>query len=194
MNNMLTRFSLHEPKFWVLSIFIFFMSLTLHVTSAWTFQPQQESDSSLRHKAFVKPELHISSSSVPLSDILDQMPNRNAFQGFSKRHGQEFHFHIDPRSGTPANILGHIPIIPGSGKDNHLTNEYISAALGRTVTEIYPETVSEQIKNFITSNQDVLNIDVSQVGPINAHQVTDDLWQVSIPQTGGHCAGRAQAL
>ncbi len=177
----LQRFSMLK-LYRIVHLFIFALLLSLDITTAWTFQPPQRPLSSLKEKEFFKPELYISSSNVPLSDVRNLIPNTNALEGLSRRYRKNFLFHIDPRSATPTSIVGHIPLIPGKGKDNHVTLEHMGRTLGRQVSSVDSRSVSDLIVDFAHRHQDALNIDVAQLGPARAERVTDYLWQVHIPQ------------
>ena len=162
------------------------MTLLLWVAGpAWTLQPKFQPPgvpTGLHQKEFFRPELYLSMSHERLPDLIDQLPNRLAWEQFFQRYGRDFHVYIDPRSGTPSNIIGHIPMIPGTGVGNALTLEDVSKALGRPVSAVDEKVVADLIVKFIRDNQDVLGIDPGELGPVRAVQVTDYLWQVSIPQ------------
>jgi hypothetical protein len=114
--------------------------------------------------------------------VIDQIPNALAWDQFFQRYGRDFYVYIDPRSGTPSNIIGHIPLIPGSGVDNTVTLADLSKALGQPVSVVDEKVVADLIVKFIRDNQKAFGIDPSQLGPVRAVQVTDYLWQVHIPQ------------
>ncbi|HJV65656.1 MAG TPA: CARDB domain-containing protein [Geomonas sp.] len=99
-------------------------------------------------------------------------------QNFSQRHGAQFDVHIDPRSGTPTNIIGSIPLIPGSGKGNRITLQSISAALGERATSVDSRSLAKLAKKLIRESGDILNFDQSQLGDVQAEKVSDYLWQV----------------
>ncbi|HEV8580531.1 MAG TPA: PepSY domain-containing protein [Thermoanaerobaculia bacterium] len=159
-------------------------------SAVWAVNPK-EPESYLDHKAFFKPELYISSSQVPVEEILDQLPNRTAWEGFraarAKALGQPLDeaslAYIDPRSGAATNLLGSFPVIPGRGVGNHLRIADLSAKLGRSVTKVNSQTVLDAVLAFVTANQGVLGVDLAQLANGRASDVTADLWHVSIPQT-----------
>src|SRR5688572_6528833 len=107
---------------------------------AWAADPK-EPKTHLDGKAFFRPDLYLSTSHVPLYDILPQLPNREAWEAFMARQrnaaGQpKFHVFIDPRSGTATNLMGPQPLIPGSGVGNRVTLESLGRRLGREVFAI----------------------------------------------------------
>ncbi len=165
--------------------FIFALVLTLYAAPVQAIQPSSHTSNSLEQKKFSKSELQVSSVSEPLDNVMNFMPyaHNKALQRFTTKYGNKFHFHIDPRSGTPTNVIGHIPLIPGNGKDNHITKEHLSQGLGRNVTSTDAGTVAEVTRKFIQDNQDVLNLDVSQVGAVTAEKVSNNLWQLQVRQT-----------
>ncbi len=156
----------------------------------WAVTPKQPGGSYLDQKAFFKPELYISSSQVALEDILDQLPNRAAWGEYraarEKALGQRADglplAYIDPRSGAATNLVGSFPVIPGRGVGNHIKLADLSKTLGRPVTKANDKAVLDAVLDFIAANQDVLGVDLEQIGDGRAADVTDDLWQVSIPQ------------
>ena len=160
----------------------FILFLILHSTAARAFQPPERPSLSLKEKEFFKPELHISSSNAPLDTISAQLPNRTAFDNFTKRYGRQFHFHLDPRSGVPTSIVGHIPVIPGNGADNHITHAQVGQALGRQVHSVDEHVVGDLVRSFVHKHADVFSIDTAQLGTARSQKVSDNLWQVSIPQ------------
>ncbi len=145
------------------------------------FQPKPPT-TPLDQKAFFLPELALSSRNVPLHNILDQLPNRSAWENFLQRYDRRFHVFIDPRSGVPTNIIGPVPMIPGTGKGNHVTLADVSRRLGRRVHAITPDVVGELVLRWIADHRDIFAIDLDQIGPPRVTQVNTYLWQVYFPQ------------
>ncbi len=133
-------------------------------------------------KEFFKPELYISSSNVELRDVIGQLPNKQEWDSFFLRYGQNFHVFIDPRSGNPTNIIGPIPMIPGNGSGNRVALSDISQKLKRNVTSIDSNVVADLFREFVRENRKTLGIDVKQMGKIKADQVSEELWQISVLQ------------
>ncbi|HET8647007.1 MAG TPA: PepSY domain-containing protein, partial [Vicinamibacteria bacterium] len=160
------------------------MALVLPTDASATQPKQPVTD--LDQAAFFKPELYISSSHAALADIQSRLPNREAWDTFLQARaaggGDAVHVYIDPRSGAATNIVGAFPIIPGSGAGNTVTLSTVSRSLGRSVRGIDAETVAALVRRFVVAHQDVLAIDVRQLGTFTATQVNPDLWQVSAPQ------------
>jgi hypothetical protein len=156
---------------------------------AWAADPKEPS-TSLDHKAFYRPELHIGSSHVPLEAILPELPNRPAWEGFLFQRGEDprqprSRIYIDPRSGAASNIVATFPLIPGTGAGNGLTLADLGRSLGRPVQKLDSPVVAEAARRFAESHAGILGIDVQQLGTARATQVTPDLWQISIPQEYG---------
>lgn len=158
------------------------IGITLLIGTASALQPKKD-PVLLDNAEFFKPELFISTSNVAFEDVREQLSNRNQWNGFYGRYGSDFHVFLDPRSGTPTNILGSIPFIPGSGVNNAVTVEGLSQLLGKPVTKVNPAIVGDLVRKFMRDNQSVLAMDLTQLGKIHAEQVTDTLWQISVPQT-----------
>jgi hypothetical protein len=151
-----------------------------------------EPQSPLERKAFFKPELFLSSSQVPLGEILDRLPNRADWKRYLEKEekaaaetpGRAISLaFIDPRSGAATNLVGAFPLIPGRGAGNHLRLADLSAQLGRKVARLDAPAVADAVLAFLVAHRGLLGIDLSQLGAIRASDVSADLWDVSIPQT-----------
>jgi len=150
-------------------------------SSGWTTTPKED-PTPLNKKEFFKPELALSSSNVPMENLRGQLSNQTGYDRFLRKHGSDFHIFLDPRSGTATNILGPIPFIPGTGAKNTLKKSDSGAKLGRSVDKINSRVIADLMNIFMKENQMVFGIDVSQLGKVDATQVTDTLWQINIPQ------------
>ena len=144
-------------------------------------QPERK-DKPLKEKEFFKPELAITSSNVELQGIRFQLSNRQEWDSFFSRYGSDFQVYIEPRTGRPTNILGHIPIIPGNGLDNRIQLQDLSQKLGKAIRIVDAGVVADLTGQFIQENHKTLNIDVRQMGKVSATQVSEELWHVNIPQ------------
>jgi hypothetical protein len=139
----------------------------------------------LDDRAFFKPELYVSTASVPLEDLKDQLPNRAAWVAFlGQRAGyvSEVKVFLDHRSGSAVNIMGAYPLLPGSGVGNQVTLESLGSSLGREVARVDARVVGEAVLAFVRAHQAVFGIDATQLGQPRVTQVHSDLWQVHIPQ------------
>ena len=151
---------------------------------AWAIAPKQPSGL-LDEKAFYRPELTISSASVPLAELQGELPNRAAWDSFlAERPGyvSDVHVYIDPRSGAAVNIIGAHPLIPGSGVGNRVTLASLGRRLGRAVTRVDAGVVGDAVLAFARQHEGILGIDVTQLGPPRVTQVDTELWQIHIPQ------------
>ena len=161
----------------------------LVTASAQAAQPKQPS-SSLDDKAFFRPELYISTSHAPLDEVLADLPNQAAWRAFTERHASaagesKFHVFIDPRSGAASNVIGPIPLIPGTGVGNRLTLRELGRPLERALRQVDAAVVAAVFRRFAEAHQDILGIDARQLGEARAEQVNPDLWQISVPQEHG---------
>lgn len=164
--------------------------LTLAVAAAG-FEPPQ-SGAYLEKKAFFLPELSITSTQVPVSSIVDRLPNRAEWKRFlaaQEKAAAEVpglalpQAYVDPRSGAATNLIGSFPLVPGPGFGNHLRLGDLSAQLGRKVTKVDAQAVIDALLAFLRTNQGILGIDQTQLGQVRASDVSADLWNLSIPQT-----------
>jgi trimeric autotransporter adhesin len=155
----------------------------LATATAGAFEPG-ENKSAIGQRAFFLPELYISTTNAPVASVLDQLPNRAAWNQLlaaNKGAGGVNGF-IDPRSGTASNIIGSFPLLPGSGVGNNVTLKSVSARLGRPVNVLNEAAVADLIGQFVREKAGVLGIDPSQLGPVKAAKATDSLWQAAVPQ------------
>jgi hypothetical protein len=159
------------------------VALLLAAATAGAFEPA-ENKTAIGQKAFFLPELYLSTSNAPLASVLDQLPNRAAWNQLlaAGKGTTPVRGFIDPRSGTASNIIGSFPLLPGRGVGNSVTLESISARLGRPVAALDERTVADLIGSFVRDKAGVLGVDPSQLGAVKAAKVTNDLWQAAVPQ------------
>jgi hypothetical protein len=151
--------------------------------AAWSSVPKWSAGPpGLEEKGFARPEMRVTSANVPLRDVLSLLPNAAHWNRFLQEQGPATEVYIDPRSGVPSGIQLSLPFIPGDGKNNHLSLEDLGRAVGRSFPEVTPEAVGESLKKFLAKNRDALGLDLSQVGPVSAVKVSEDLWHLSAPQ------------
>ncbi|NJL28708.1 MAG: endopeptidase [Thermoanaerobaculia bacterium] len=154
-------------------------------SGVWALQPKE--GSYLSAKEFFLPELYISSANEALDDVIYELPNQAAWEQFQSAAGLEsgdgqMRAFIDPRSGAATNVLGAFPLIPGRGVGNQLTLGDLGRRLGSEVRKVDSRVVGEAVLGFVRARQEVLGIDLAQLGSVRVGQVTPELWQVSIPQ------------
>ena len=152
------------------------VGFTLTASLAWG-AAKKEASGPLDQKAFYRPELTISTSHVPLEEVLIQLPNRAAWEGFFiarlEDPGQpQTRVFLDPRSGAVTNLMDSVPLVPGTGEGNDLTAE----------VPVDATMVTKALRQFVETRRQLLGIDTAQLGPEKVTQVSPDLWQVSIPQ------------
>ena len=166
-----------------------FVCCGLSSAPGWAADPKNPT-TQLDQKEFFKPELYISTAHVGLQDVLAQLPNRAAWEGFMARNldaaGEpKFVAYFDHRSGVVTNLMGPVPMIPGSGFDNRLTLASLGQRIGREVTAVDPSVVRDAVLAFVKANRAVIGIDMAQLGEARVTQIHADLWQLSIPQVVG---------
>ena len=91
---------------------------SLVTTTAWAAVPK-EPQTPLDQKEFFQPDLYISSSHVPLEEILDQLPNRSAWERYRAARDEP---RRPQNAGPHRPALRHglqpdraFPLIPGRG-------------------------------------------------------------------------------
>lgn len=162
------------------------------VTGALALEPKEPS-AFLDHKEFFKPELVISSSHAPIDTVLDDLPNRAAWQSFLEERGAAGagppgqspagpRAFIDPRSGVATSIIEARPLIPGKGVGNGVSLEELGNRIGRQLERVDRSAVADAVLSFVGQHRNVLGVDTAQLGAARAQQVNENLWQVSIPQ------------
>jgi hypothetical protein len=162
--------------------------LVLSAAQALAVQPKAPT-APLDELEFSQPELYLSSSSVPLEEVLPRLANRAAWGSFLSSAIAEVPIpvcpvcdvdvsraFIDPRSGAARNIIVAWPLLPGTGAGNRLTPADLGAS------EVTPEVVSRVARGFIETHRAVLGVDTAQLGAVRAVAVTPELWQISVPQ------------
>ena len=133
-------------------------------------------------KEFFRPDLYISTANAPMQEMTGRLVNQGAWNRFFQEVGLDAQAYLDPRSGTPSGITLHVPLIPGTGVGNTLKVEDVGGAFGQSVPKVDSDLVARVMKKFVEDHQEVLAVDVNQMGETRAVPVTDDLWNVSIPQ------------
>ena len=168
-------------------------SVSIAVAIAFAFsmrgeaaQPK-EPGTDLDRKTFFKPELSISTSHAPLGGVLLRLPNRAAWESLLAARGDDprrpqLQAWLDGRSGAATNMMGPFPLIPGRGVGNRVTLRDVAGTLGRPVSVVDEQVVSDVVRRFAVLHRLVLGIDVKQLGAARTTKVGDELWQVSIPQ------------
>ncbi|HSE39930.1 MAG TPA: endopeptidase, partial [Acidobacteriota bacterium] len=160
----------------------FLIGLLLLATSLSMALTLKRDAGPLESKEFFKPELYISTSHVGLEEVRAQLANRSEWDSFLGKYGLNFHIFLDPRSGTPSNVLGAVPMIPGNGYNNTLTLADLSNKLGKPVNNVTAKVVADLVRSFLRENKATFRIDLAQLGKVQAVKVTDELWQINIPQ------------
>jgi fibronectin type 3 domain-containing protein len=162
------------------SILLICFTILIPIT-LFAFDPKQD-ENLLASKEFFRPELYISSAHVPMEQARMELSNSFAWDSFLTTFGRDLQIYIDPRSGTPTNIMGAIPLYPGKGFGNRMTLDQVSETLGYQVSAISEKVVQDLVRHFILNHQDVLAVDVLQLGNIRASKVSEHLWQINVFQ------------
>ncbi|WP_338866362.1 hypothetical protein [Myxococcus stipitatus] len=152
---------------------------------AWGSVPSgQDSRGSLASQAFFKPELSLVSGNVPLREAVSKLKPEagKAWADFFARNGKDFEVFIDRSTGTASNILGAVPLIPGSGVGNSVTVESIGRQLDRSVPRVDGAVVADLVFRFIEANREALGVEIGELGEVRVDSISQDLWQVSIAQ------------
>jgi len=126
----------------------------------------------LDSREFFRPEL-----SVSLGNDLAPLPPAIAAVA-----GPGASLYVDPRSGVATNLVAAIPMVPGAGTGNAVSLEALSLALGRPVTAVDAAVVGDLVRGFAVRHATALGLDAAQIGPGDAQRVTEELWDVRLPQ------------
>ena len=140
-------------------------------------------DARLLQTEFVQEELYISSSNIRIdATALRERSGDSEVERFVNDHGSDFHFFMDPRSGALTAIIGSVPLIPGTGVGNTREHEELAREIGRPVVTVEAPDVAELVRRFVVRNAALIGVDVRQLGKTRAVRVTQNLWQINIPQ------------
>lgn len=131
---------------------------------------------------FTRPELAIQPTSRSLQSLKAALPNRAAWDRFLASFAPVGAVSIDPRSGTPTNLLLAVPLIPGGAQGNRLTATEMGLRLSRPVEKVDARVVADSLRRLLEENQQAFAIELAELGPIRPTKVTEDLWQISVPQ------------
>src|SRR5262245_49901683 len=118
---------------------LFFMTLALTAASSEAVVPRK-GERGLQAKVQVRLDLGTAPRTVPLADVLEQLPNRAAWEAFAEsrlaRGESPAPAFVDPVSGTTAGLTVAEPLIPGRGAGNHVTLGALARTLGRAVARV----------------------------------------------------------
>ncbi len=152
-------------------------------------QQPKEPTGPLDARAFHRPELSFTTAHLPLADVLPLLPNQSGWRAFLDQQSALARspesvprVFLDPRSGAASNIMGSFPLVPGNGVGNRLSFSQLSRTVGRSVQRLEPAVVAEAFARFVRDRRAVLGVDLADLGAVSATAVTDELWQVSVPQ------------
>ena len=126
-------------------------------------------------KEFSIDEVYISQTQVPLSEIINQLLNKDEWSSFISQH-QDAIVYFDPRSARPVMFLYPYPIIPGMGEGNHVTLESLSTQLGYPVNEVTKEIVKDVLMQHLKKFNKLIRINLNEIGEIRINQISDTLW------------------
>ena len=170
---------------WQGRVVFFFMAAAMATASSEAIVPRK-GEGGLQAKRRVRLDLGTAPRNVPLSEVMDQLPNRAAWEAFAASRlaegwspAQAF---VDPASGTATGITTAVPLIPGRGAGNDVTLGSLGRTLGRAVKQVDAAAVAEATIHYVRAQSAILGVDTAQLGPVRASRVTTDLWQVSFPQ------------
>ena len=111
-----------------------FVVMILVGAVAWSSVPKWSAGPPvLDDKAFARPEMRVTAANVPLREVLSLLPNAAHWSRFLQEQGPEVEVYIDPRSGAPSGIQLSLPLIPGNGKGNRMSQEDFGRTLGRSL-------------------------------------------------------------
>ncbi|OGF65579.1 MAG: hypothetical protein A2Y62_12660, partial [Candidatus Fischerbacteria bacterium RBG_13_37_8] len=144
---------------------------------AYGFKAKEELNS-IEAKEFSAEEIYISSTQVPMEEIIGQLSNSNAWNAFLAEHKSAY-VYFDPRSGRPVSLMYPQPIIPGTGEGNQVTLADFSPTLGREITEVNAQVVREVVLKHLTKYASLLNINVDEIGEIRATNFVENVWHVN---------------
>jgi len=123
-------------------------------------------------------EIYIPQTQVPLSEIINSLPNKDAWMTFSAQQKDAI-IYFDPRSGRPVSFIYPYPIIPGTGEGNHITLATLSTQLGYPVTQVTSEVVKDLLMQHLRKFNNLLRINLNEIGETRVDQVSEVLWHAN---------------
>jgi hypothetical protein len=122
-------------------------------------------------------ELYISQRNIKLNDIINKLPNKNAWDSFLRTYDNTI-VYIDLRSGKPSSIITSIPI--SSINKNHTNHKNIFKESNYKTNEINSEQIEEFARKFISQYAGLLGINTEQIDNLVVNQINEYLWHVYI--------------
>ena len=157
---------------------IFICLIIFSVAKAGALQ-ERTTKNTIETKELRTDSLYLSQTTVPLEQVINQLPNRASWESFSKTY-KDANIYIDPRSGKPASIIVSIPLIPGTGSNNNITIETLSRVLGHEITNVGKDIIKDVALKFLKENESTLNINTQELMEIRVGNPVDYLWQVFV--------------
>ncbi len=150
------------------------------MTPSWAIR---ELDNNLSQYNFIRhPDLYIPSEAIPMNEYPLSEHDSHQWDIFFHRYPGKWHIFFDPRAGKPMTLIGHIPLIPGTGKDNHITFHMLSKRMGYNIRKITSDVVLQLSRGLIKELSSYLGIAPSELGPGRAVQVSSYVWHINIPR------------
>ncbi len=120
-------------------------------------------------------EIYIPQTQVTLAEIINQLPNKDAWSSFAAQQKTGI-FYFDPRSGRPVSFIYPYPIIPGTGENNHIRLNDLSNQLGYEVKEVNREVVKDLLLQHLRKFNNLIRINLNEIGEIRIDQIAEPLW------------------
>ena len=125
-----------------------FVGLIFFLTNSAYCGIEKIAKNEIEAKEFRNDELYISHVNIPISKLINQLQNRDIWKSFLNQHKDAF-VYIDPHSGRPTSIMLSIPMIPGTGINNHITLESLSRSLGNKIANITENEIKKVVLQFL---------------------------------------------
>ncbi len=135
----------------------------------------REELNSIESKEYRANEVYISQTQVALSEIVNKLVNKDAWNSFLNKHNNAI-VYFDPRSGRPVSIIYPHPIIPGKGDNNNVTLQSISNRIGHVVKEVNREVVKDLLMQHLKEFNNLIRINLNEIGEIRINQISESLW------------------
>ena len=156
------------------------LAIVLCSSSVFAFKARTDKND-IEAKEFEATGLYISSSQVPIAQVLTQLQNRQVWQNYLSQN-KDVEVYMDPRSGRPVSLYTVIPIIPGTGVTNTITLDSLSKIVGYEVKALTADVVGDVVKQFLLKNAALLNINPAELAKHRVNDVGEYVWYVNFPR------------
>ncbi len=158
----------------LLTTILFIIIVATNFSTVFAFKVREDLNA-IEQLEFRADEIYIPQTQVTLAEIINQLPNKDAWSSFAAQQKTGI-FYFDPRSGRPVSFIYPYPIIPGTGENNHIRLNDLSNQLGYEVKEVNREVVKDLLLQHLRKFNNLIRINLNEIGEIRIDQIAEPLW------------------